>query len=124
VRILANENLSGETVEALRAHGHDVAWVPEEAPSASDREILARAQAEDRVVVTFDKDFGELAVRAGLAASAGVILLRIRQLSAAFVTRLVVAALESRSDWSGHFWVVEESRVRTVPLRVRGEPNS
>lgn len=40
------------------------------------------------------------------------------------VTRLVVAALDSRADWSGRFWVVEETRVRTVPLGVRGEPNS
>ena len=79
--------------------------------------MLARAQAEDRVVVTFDKDFGELAVRAGLAAGAGVILLRIRQLSAAFVTRIVFAGLETRADWRGHFWVIEENRVRSVPLR-------
>ncbi len=124
MRILANENLSGESVGALRSRGHDVAWVPEDAPSTSDREILARAQAEDRVVVTFDKDFGELAVRRGLAAGAGVVLLRIRQLSTSFVTRLIVTALESRNDWSGHFWVVEESRVRTVPLRARGAPDT
>lgn len=121
MRILANENLARETVDALRGHAHDVAWVPEDAPSTSDREILARAQTEQRVVVTFDKDFGELAVRTGLAANAGVVLLRIGQISPSFVTRIVLAALESRTDWSGHFWVVEESRVRTVPLRARRE---
>jgi predicted nuclease of predicted toxin-antitoxin system len=117
VRILANENIAGETVEALRARGHDVAWIPEDAPSIADREILARAQAEDRAVLTFDKDFGELAVRLGLASGAGVILLRVRQLSASLVTRVVVAGLESRADWRGHFWVIEENRVRSVPLR-------
>lgn len=118
MRILADENFSGDTVEALRARGHDVAWVPEDAPSTGDEAILARAQEEDRVLVTFDKDFGELAVRRGLAAGSGVVLFRIRQLSSAFVTGLALAALESRTDWSGHFWVVEESRMRSV--RVLG----
>ena len=120
MRILADENFSAATVEALRARGHDVVWVPEDAPSTSDRDVLARALSEDRVLVTFDKDFGDLAVRQGLAAHCGVVLFRIRQLSTAFVTRLAVAAVEGRNDWKGSFWVVEESRVRMVPLRRRG----
>ena len=101
MRILADENFSRATVEALRARGHDVVWVPEDAPSTGDPDVLARALSENRVLVTFDKDFGDLAVRQGLAASCGVVLVRVRQLSTAFVTRLVVAALESRIDWKG-----------------------
>jgi predicted nuclease of predicted toxin-antitoxin system len=116
LRILADENVAGETVEVLRSRGHEIVWIAEESPAIADREVLARAQSEDRVVVTFDKDFGELAVRLGLAAASGVVLLRVRQLSPAFVTRIVVAGLESRDDWRGHFWVIDESRVRSVPL--------
>jgi predicted nuclease of predicted toxin-antitoxin system len=120
VRILADENFARATVEALRLRGHDVVWVPEDAPSTGDPEVLARALSEDRVLVTFDKDFGDLAVRQGLAVTCGVVLVRVRQLSTVFVTRLVVAALESRIDWKGHFWVVEETRIRMAPVHPRG----
>ena len=70
---LANENFPGEAVEALRREGHDVAWVRIDAPGISDEEVLKRAQIDNRVVLTFDKDFGELALRAGLPAACGVI---------------------------------------------------
>jgi hypothetical protein len=55
MRILANENFPGDAVMALRARGHDVAWVRTDAPGSDDAEVLARALAEDRTVVTFDK---------------------------------------------------------------------
>jgi predicted nuclease of predicted toxin-antitoxin system len=119
MRILANENFPGDAVAALRARGHDVAWVRSDAPGSTDVEVLARAQAQDRVVVTFDKDFGELAFRAGLPASSGVILFRISTPSSEHVAQVAVAALESRLDWAGHFAVVEDHRIRLVPLPVQ-----
>lgn len=116
MRILANENFAGDAIVALRDRGHDVTWVHTAAPGSNDREVLAIGRAEGRLIVTFDKDFGELAVRRGLAAEAGVVLFRIRQVSSSFVARVVVAALESRSDWAGHFSVVDETRVRMLDV--------
>ena len=116
MRILANENFPGKAVEALRKAGHDVAWVRTDAPGASDRNVLARAQAEERLLLTFDKGFGELAFRFGLVAPSGIVLFRIVPSSAAQVARAAVAALESRTDWPGHFAVVEEDRIRMTPL--------
>ena len=52
------------------------------------------------------KDFGELAFRAGLPASSGVVLFRILTPSPAQVIRVAIAALESRTEWAGHFAVV------------------
>jgi predicted nuclease of predicted toxin-antitoxin system len=76
--ILANENIAGETVESLRCLGHDVAWMATTGTvGATDQEVLQRAVKEGRLVMTFDKDFGELAFREGLPAT-GVILLRVR----------------------------------------------
>lgn len=116
MRLLANENFPGDAIMALRQRGHDVVWVRTDAPGSRDIEILARAQREDRIVVTFDKDFGELAFRFGLPASSGIILFRISAPSSAYVARVAVAALESRADWAGHFAVVEERRIRMTPL--------
>jgi predicted nuclease of predicted toxin-antitoxin system len=116
MRILADENFPGAAVAALRQRGHDVLWVRTEAPGISDREVLARAQAEDRIVITFDKDFGELAFLFGLPATSGVILFRLRARSPASVTRQAAAALDSQTGWAGHFSVIEEDRVRMTPL--------
>jgi predicted nuclease of predicted toxin-antitoxin system len=116
MRILANENFPAEAVAALRAAGHDVAWVRTDTPGMRDEDVLRRAQAETRIVVTFDKDFGELAFRAGLPASSGVVLFRISAPSSAHVARVAVSALGSRDDWPGHFSVIDDRHVRMTPL--------
>jgi predicted nuclease of predicted toxin-antitoxin system len=116
MRILANENFPGDAVSALRERGHDVAWVRSDAPGSSDVEVLEHAQAEGRILVTLDKDFGELAFRSGLPASSGVVLFRISVPSPSYVARVAVAALESRTDWAGNFAVVEDDRIRITPL--------
>lgn len=116
MRILANENFPQAAVNALRQDGHDVLWVRTESPGISDRDVLSRAQLDARVLVTFDKDFGELAFRYGLPAECGIILFRIAMPSASRVAKIAVAALASRDDWPGHFAVVEDDRVRMSPL--------
>ncbi len=116
MRILANENFPAVAVEDLRHRGHDVVWVRTEAPGSSDREVIGRAASDGRLLVTFDKDFGELVFRAGLPSPAGVVLFRIRAVSPAHVAQIAAAVLESRTNWSGHFSVIEENRVRMTPL--------
>jgi predicted nuclease of predicted toxin-antitoxin system len=120
MRILANENFPGEAVEVLRSRGHDVAWVRTDAPGSKDREVLAQATSEGRILVTFDKDFGELVFRMGASAPLGVILFRIAPASPSHVAQTAVAVLESRTDWARHFSVIEENRVRMTPLPSRG----
>ncbi len=90
MRLLADENLPHEVVAALRRGGHDVAWVREQMPGSSDQRLLEKAQAEQRIVLTFDKDFGELAFHRGLPATCGVILFRIPTRSPAQTTVLIL----------------------------------
>ena len=123
MRILANENFPGDAVAALRLHGYDVVWVRTDAPGSRDQQILEWARADDRVLVTFDKDFGELAIRARLPVSSGIILFRISTPSSAHVARVAVAALDSRTDWAGHFSVVEDGRIRMSPLPSASGPS-
>jgi len=119
MRLLANENFPRVAVEALRTDGHEVAWVRADAPGATDEQVLDRARAEDRVLLTFDKDFGELALKRGLGASRGIVLFRLPLEKPAELARRIVAALTSRDDWSGHFSVVESERIRMRPLSGR-----
>ena len=116
MRLLADENFPGLAIKALRSHGHDVVWIREDAPGISDRAVLSRATAEGRLLITFDKDFGELVFRLGSNAPSGVILFRIPSDSPLVVAQTAVTVLESRTDWAGHFSVVDENRVRMTPL--------
>jgi predicted nuclease of predicted toxin-antitoxin system len=121
MRLAANENVPAGAVAALRAAGHDVSWAAEDAPGSTDAHVLAVAVAQQRVVITFDKDFGHLAFHAGLPAACGVVLFRVRMRSEAAVTRIVVAALEGEDRWTGRFSVVEEDgRIRQRDLPASG----
>jgi predicted nuclease of predicted toxin-antitoxin system len=116
MRLCANENIPEDCVTQLRQRGHDVLWIREAAPGSSDAEVLARALAEDRLLITFDKDFGELVFRRGAGASHGIILFRISKPSPASVAQRITAVLGSRGDWGGHFSVVDDFSIRMRPL--------
>jgi len=115
---LANENFPLDAVEALRQNGHDVAWIRVDSPGISDPEVLSRAQAEDRILLTFDKDFGELAFRSKLPATSGIILFRIKTPSGAVVAEKVARTIALRNDWRGHFSVIEDDKIR---MRIIGK---
>jgi predicted nuclease of predicted toxin-antitoxin system len=116
VRILANENFPAPVIRELRRRGHDVLSVKETMCGAGDREVLAKAQRDDRLVVTFDKDFGELAYRFELPAASGVVLFRLSGSSPEIDNARALAALESGIEWSGNFTVVSDDRIRVRPL--------
>jgi Domain of unknown function (DUF5615) len=90
--------------------------------SEKDPVLLARAQAEKRLIVTHDKQFGELAFRFGLPADCGVILIRLTGTGPDIDNGRVLDVLESREDWAGHFSVVTDDRIRMRPLP--GTPSS
>jgi predicted nuclease of predicted toxin-antitoxin system len=116
MRLLANENVAQSVIRRLRESGHDVLSVKESMTGAEDRTVLARAVAEERVVLTLDKDFGELAFRSKLSARCGVILVRItprgRERDALRITEILLG----RNDWTGAFWVITDVRIRRRPL--------
>ncbi len=116
MRFLANENIPGAVVAALRAAGNDVVWIRIAAPGSSDPEVLAWAVREERVLLTFDKDFGELAKGSLLPAACGVILLRVPMPRPDHVGSQLANVITARVDWAGHFSVIEPGRVRMRAL--------
>lgn len=116
MRYLADENFPGDAVAQLKSSGHDVLWIRDVAPGISDREVVAWAEREGRIILTFDKDFGELAWRSGLPSTSGIVLFRMPMPAAAEAGSNLAARLAGRTDWAGHFSVVEPGRVRMRPL--------
>lgn len=113
MRGLADENLSGITVELLRNAGHDIIWAREEMLSASDAAVLARAMLENRVVITYDKqDYGRLIYQDGHPAQCGVVLFRFRRMPPQARSQFIVDTLSNDSlDWRGKFTVIRTGLV-------------
>jgi predicted nuclease of predicted toxin-antitoxin system len=116
MRFLADENFPGDAVTVLRTLGHDVLWIRTDAPGITDQDVLARSLEDVRVLLTFDKDFGELAWRSGLPATCGIVLFRLPALSPTGVGKVIADVLMARDDWAGHFSVVEPGRIRVRVL--------
>jgi len=112
---IVDESTGTAVVEYLRSIGHDVLFVAEAMPQADDPDILGRAVSEERILVTNDKDFGELVFRSGQAHH-GVVLLRLHDESPANRVGVVKAVLEQHADQlAGHFIVATEGGVRIQP---------
>jgi Domain of unknown function (DUF5615) len=117
LRFVADENFPRAAVAALEAAGHDIVWVRLTAPGAADADVLAFAARESRVLLTFDKDFGEVAARSALSPDCGVVLFRVPAPSGASAGQRLAARIAERDDCNGHFSVVEPGRVRMRPVR-------
>jgi predicted nuclease of predicted toxin-antitoxin system len=124
MRFLADENFLGDAVMMLRSAGHDVAWIRTDAPGISDQDVLERSLFDGRVLLTFDKDFGELAWRFGLPASCGIVLFRLSDLRPTDAAAVISAIVDARDDWAGHFSVVETGRIRMRLLPIASTPKT
>ncbi|GBC84541.1 hypothetical protein HRbin11_00972 [bacterium HR11] len=114
MRLLADENVDGPIVTRLRQEGHQVIYVAEMEPGLSDEAVLQMANRENAVLMTADRDFGELIFRLRKDVP-GVILLRLAGLPPerkADTVAQIIANLGSRLQ--GAFTVIG---VRTVRRR-------
>jgi predicted nuclease of predicted toxin-antitoxin system len=116
LKLLADECCDTGLVASLRMDGHDVLYVTEKKVGAIDDEILSGAYEEERILITEDKDFGELVYRFKKPTH-GIVLLRmdvnerhikwprLKKLLDDYGTRL-----------QGHFTVVDAQKFRFRPL--------
>jgi predicted nuclease of predicted toxin-antitoxin system len=116
MRILADENVARAIVDRLRSVGHDVVWVRETAKRAEDGEVIRMAQDQCRLLLTFDKGFGERVFMLKQPVP-GVVLVRAESPDAKLLATLVESVLAGRDDWLGHFSVIESDRLRMIPIR-------
>ncbi len=116
MRFLADENVSRLVVERLRGAGFDVMSIAETRSGTSDADILKTADREDRILITEDRDFGELVLRQRLDVR-GMILLELDRLSNAAEASVVAETVSAHAaKLSGNLLVIEPARVRVRPL--------
>ena len=112
MKFLVDECVGTSIVAFLKDEGHDVLAVADVMPEAVDEDILTYAVGEDRILVTNDKDFGELVYRSGWE-HRGVVLLRLRDERAenkVRVMRVVLARIDERL--ACHYTVATETGIR------------
>ena len=116
MRWLADECVDAALVARLRDAGNDTSYVAEVASGATDTDALRRAQEEQRLFLTEDKDFGELVFRFKRAVR-GAVLLRIDpEKSQLKWVRLEAAIAGFGEGLFGRYVVIEEARFRSRPL--------
>ena len=104
MRILTDENIREPILSALRAAGHDVASVWKDSPSTPDPVNLARAVAEDQLLITFDDDYEELLFRDRMSGVCGVVRFVFSgSTSAQERADLITTALSANVQWSRMF---------------------
>ena len=112
MRFLADERCDFAVVRTLRNAGFDVVAVGESSPRAVDTAVIDLAVRESRVLLTEDKDFGQLVYASGQS-SGGVILIRFPARARGQLSRVVLELVrEQTARLPGSFVVVQPGRIR------------
>lgn len=112
MNFVADESVDAPIVAALRREGHHIAYVAEISPSITDDEVLTQANQSGSILITMDKDFGELVYRLKRI-HAGVVLLRLAGQSESSKTQIVVDAIRAHAaEFANSFTVITSGTTR------------
>ena len=117
--LLANENFPQPSVILLRDAGYDVLAIAESHKSVKDREVLSIAVTEERWIVTFDRDYGDLIFSQSFPTPPALIYLRLQSYRPEEPGHLLVDLLREPSNLAGQFVVVQDESLRKRPLPQR-----
>jgi predicted nuclease of predicted toxin-antitoxin system len=119
MRWLVDECVDASLITLLRQIGHDVVYVPDITPRAADSELMRFADSENRLLLTEDKDFGDLVFRQAMRVP-GIVLLRIEPAQRSLKGPRLRAAIDQLGDsLLGRYTVVEVARLRSRPVWPR-----
>jgi len=113
MKFLANENFPAPSIRILRDAGYDVKSIQEVSPKISDEIVLETAKQEDRIILTFDKDYGKLIFQYNIQAPSSVIFFRVKGDDPLFAGSYLLALLKSEGVSFGDcFAVIETNGIR------------
>ena len=123
MKILADESVDRPVVERLRQSGHEVWYVAEMKPGIPDYVVLNLANQKEAILLTADKDFGELVFRQGQL-TGGVILIRLAGVSPILKADIVDSVLTAHSnEMEQAFTVIIRGAVRIRRRMIQSENN-
>jgi predicted nuclease of predicted toxin-antitoxin system len=118
MKFLANENFPLQSFRHLLDAGYDIIHIGIKYPSVTDEDVINISINEDRIILTFDSDYGTLVFRKGMQPP-GVIYLRFKIFSPDFPAKFLLDLFESkRDDFQNMFTVIDDNgsiRQRKIP---------
>jgi len=112
MQFLANENFPRPSIRILRESGYDISSVFEEIRGAKDFEVLSHAQKDNRIILTFDRDYGELIYHYGFFAF-GVVYFRFEpEYPEEPAEQLLKILALGEIELLNKFTVIERDRIR------------
>lgn len=115
--LLADENVPVPSIRLLRTAGYAVEAMIELAPGTPDPEVLSHARQNGQILITFDRDFGELVYHRGNPAPAGIVYLRLSPADPEEAGRVLLNVFAlAELQLEGRFTVVDTDRIRQRPL--------
>ena len=116
MNFLADENIDRQIVERLRLEGHNVQYIAETDTGITDDEVLDMANREEVLLLTADKDFGELVFRQKRITS-GVLLIRLAGFSPMRKAEIVASSINKHTTELLHAFTV----ITMGAIRIRHE---
>jgi len=114
---LANENFPLLSIRLLREMNYDISSIIENSPGIPDSEVLSRAATENQIILTFDRDYGELIYRLKLPTPRGVIYLRFQPRNPKEPADILSNLLQTQElVLEGKFTVVDRDQIRQRAL--------
>jgi predicted nuclease of predicted toxin-antitoxin system len=111
--LLANENFPLDGVKFLRQLGYDVCAIGENNKSITDKEVMALAIKELRLILTFDQDYGELIFKLNYKPDQGVVYLRLKEYESFEPGQIVDQILRNEKlIFERTLTVVDENKIR------------
>lgn len=109
---LADENFPKASFEYLKGLGYDIKSILLDNASISDEEVIKISLKEDRIIVTFDSDFGELIFKTGYR-PVGVIFFRWKAFRPMDPGKYIKEIIEEGNiELKGNFTVIDENQIR------------
>ena len=116
LKFLADVNIESGIISGLRTDGHDVVWMLEKNKYLTDEKILNMAREEKRIMITNDKDFGEIVYRLKLISN-GIVLFRVKDQNENVKLKLIRKAIDYKNEnLSRYFTVLTEAKIRFIKL--------
>lgn len=118
MRLVIDESVGYPIIERLRQDGHEILAIEDLAPAADDTIVLDIAAREASILLTEDKDFGDLVYQHHLPIGPGIILLRLEGMTTLEKCERVASILRARAaEFGGAFTVIMPNsvRIRTLP---------
>jgi predicted nuclease of predicted toxin-antitoxin system len=113
MEFLANENFPAPSIGLIRDAGYQVYSISESSPGESDEQVISKAKKEGLIILTFDKDYGEILMRTQMPDPPSVVFFRYKGQNPTFAGNILIELLTEPSiELVRKFTVIDKGEVR------------